>query len=93
MDFEWDEEKALTNVRKHGIDFDTAALVFLDPGRIEEYDTEHSAQEDRWMTVGLVRSTVLFVVYVERGETLRIISARKANKNEQKDYNQAQDRS
>lgn len=90
MDFEWDEEKALVNVRKHGIDFDTASLVFFDPGRIEEYDVEHSTDEDRWMTIGLVYATILFVVYTEHNKTIRIISARKADKYEQKDYNQAQ---
>lgn len=50
MDFEWDNEKALANARKHDIDFKTASLVFLDPGRLEEYDKEHSTHEDRWMS-------------------------------------------
>jgi Uncharacterized protein conserved in bacteria len=91
MDFTWDDEKAAENKHKHGIDFATASLAFFDPGRIEEYDIEHSENEDRWITVGLVRNTLLFVVFAEReGDVIRIISARKAMKNEQKAYYQAQ---
>ena len=93
MDFTWDEEKSASNERKHDIDFDTASLVFLDPGRIEEYDGVHSVYEERWLTIGFVRAGVLFVVYTERGEVIRIISARKANKDEQERYYKAQARS
>ncbi len=94
MDFTWDDEKTAANERKHDIDFETASLVFLDPGRIEDYDAAHSIHEDRWVTVGFVEPMLLFVVYAEyNDDVIRIISARKAKKNEQKTYYKAQARS
>lgn len=93
MTFDWDDEKAIVNERKHHIDFQTAARVFLDPNRLEDYDMEHGGDEDRWITVGLVDSRILMVVYAERRETIRLISARKATKNEQKAYRKIQTRS
>ncbi len=86
MKFEWDEEKALANEQKHGVSFKTAVRVFLDPNRREGYDREHGEDEDRWFTIGLVESRLLMVVYAERDAAVRIISARKATKNEQKAY-------
>lgn len=93
MNFEWDEEKALANERKHHIDFMTAVRVFLDPNRLEDYDREHAGDEDRWITIGLAESRILMVVYTERREAVRLISARKATKNEQKAYRKIQARS
>ena len=61
MTFEWDEEKNKLNQRKHGIDFETAMLVFNDLQRIEIYDMEHSISEDRYNIIGMVHD-VLFVV-------------------------------
>ncbi len=75
MHFEWDYQKEIVNIRKHGIDFQTAALVFRDPNRIEFYDEAHSEEEDRYNTIGMAHN-VLFVVYTERREYTRIISAR-----------------
>lgn len=93
MEFEWDDEKAFVNEQKHGIDFKTASRVFLDPNRLEDYDPEHGGgDEDRWITIGLVESRFLMVVYTERRESIRIISARKATKNEQKAYREIQAR-
>ncbi len=90
MHFTWDDEKAAANERKHGIDFATASRVFFDPGRIEDYDVAHSENEDRWVTVRRAKTLLLFVVYAERhGDVIRIISARKAKKNEQKAYYKA----
>jgi uncharacterized DUF497 family protein len=86
MNFIWDEKKAARNKQKHKVDFPTATMVFLDPGRIEEYDGVHSVHEERWLTIGLVQEGVLFVVYTERDDVTRIISARKANKDEQEKY-------
>ena len=85
MQFEWDEEKAAANLRKHGVDFRDAVAVFDDVFRIEWYDAEHSEEEDRYNTIGLVRD-VLFVVYTERGVRTRIISARKATPRERSAY-------
>ena len=85
MKFEWDENKNTINKQKHGLDFETAALVFNDERRIEIYDVEHSTEEDRYNTIGLVKD-VLFVVYTERREKIRLISARLATPTERSIY-------
>ncbi len=85
MLFEWDEEKAAVNLKKHKVDFDDAMHVFEDIYRIEYYDEAHSIDEDRYNTIGMVRD-VLFVVYTERREYIRIISARRANQKEKRQY-------
>ena len=79
--FEWDEEKAAANLKKHHIGFDEAMHVFDDVNRKEYYDVSHSDEEDRYFTIGMVRD-ILFVVYTDRSEVIRIISARKANEKE-----------
>jgi uncharacterized DUF497 family protein len=85
MEFEWDEEKAQTNLKKHGVLFETAAKVFLDDNRIEIYDEANSIEEDRYITIGLA-GDILFVVYTERGTKIRLISARLANARERRVY-------
>lgn len=85
LEFEWDEEKAKINLKKHGIPFETAAKVFLDDNRIEIYDEVHSIEEDRYITIGLA-GDVLFVVYTERHLKIRLISARLATARERKAY-------
>ena len=85
MKFEWDEEKNRINKLKHGIDFNIAIHVFDDENRIEIYDIEHSTDEDRYNTIGLVHD-ILFVVYTERRDRLRIISARLATERERRLY-------
>ena len=85
LEFEWDENKAAANWKKHGISFFRAARVFEDENRKEYYDIAHSDDEDRYITIGLA-DDVLFVVYVERREKVRIISARYANRQERKLY-------
>ena len=77
MRFEWDEDKNQRNFEKHGIDFETAMLVFNDMQRIEIYDFEHSTEEDRYNTIGMVND-VLFVVYTERKDNIRLISAERS---------------
>ena len=72
-----DEEKNQLNIKKHRIDFETAMLVFNDLQRIEIYDVEHSINENRYNTIGMVHD-VLFVVYTEQKENIRLISARPA---------------
>ena len=90
--FVWDEEKNRSNIKKHGVDFKTAALVFHDDLRLEYPDPDHSEEEARYRTIGLVHD-VLTVVYCDRensitGETdIRIISARLATKLERNAYN------
>ncbi|MCL2319467.1 MAG: BrnT family toxin [Treponema sp.] len=86
MIFEWDPDKDRVNRKIHGISFSTAKFVFNDIERWERYDSSHSENEDRWQTLGLV-DTVLFVVYTEQKEKIRIISARIADENERRIYN------
>lgn len=88
MKFEWDEEKDKINRQKHGVSFGLASRVFADPKRLEKYDSVHSSIEDRWITVGMVWPNILFVVFTikEDNGTYRIISARKANANEKREY-------
>ena len=85
MVFEWDEEKNRINKEKHGISFETAAFVFDDENYIEMYDFEHSIDEDRYIAIGQV-GDVLFVVFTERKENIRLISARLATKAERRLY-------
>ena len=86
MKFEWDWEKEQINIRKHGIDFEIASHVFLDKHRVEYYDESHSAvNEDRYITIGSV-GEIIMVVYTEREDALRIISARLATKRERERY-------
>jgi len=87
-DFEWDEAKAATNYAKHGVSFGRARLVFSDPFGIAEYDDRDDYGENRFTRTGMVEGTLLFVSYTERGERIRIISARRATKHEQDDYYQ-----
>ena len=82
---EWDDNKNQINIRKHGISFETAALVFADEERIEYYDRLHSQDEDRYVVLGCVQG-VLYVVYTMRGEAARLISARLATPTERKIY-------
>ena len=85
--FQWDSDsdKAAPNWKKHKVDFEDAALVFADENRIERYDYEHSIDEDRYITIGKVEN-ILFVIYTERGEITRLISARRATAQERSDY-------
>ena len=85
LSFEWDEDKAMINRQKHGISFETAALVFEDEDRVEIFDAGHSRDEDRYITIGMA-GEILFVVYTERKEAIRLISARLANARERSLY-------
>ena len=85
MFFEWDAEKNAANIRKHGIYFDDAILVFSDENYIEYYDDAHSIDEDRYNVIGMVND-ILFVVYTERKRCIRIISARLATPKERRLY-------
>ena len=85
-DFEWDDAKNASNFAKHGVTFERARLVFSDVFAVGEYDDRRSYGEDRFALTGMVEGTLLFVVYAERDERVRIISARRATKSEQDDY-------
>ena len=82
---EWDENKNRINIQKHGISFETAALVFADEERIEYYHKLHSETEDRYVVLGCVYG-VLYVVYTMRDEAARLISARMATQTEKRIY-------
>ena len=90
--FEWNPAKAETNRRKHGVSFEDAAGLFLDPLAISEPDDEHSEAEERWVTIGRDgRGRVLVLVHTFRessakGRKIRIISVRKATKREVRQY-------
>ena len=83
--FTWDDEKSRINFQKHGVRFETAAKVFKDENRKVRLDIEHSTDEERWQTIGMV-DNILFVVYTERKESTRLIMARKAEPSERSAY-------
>lgn len=89
MKFSWDARKSKQNIKKHKVSFEEAAMVFLDENAIEFFDPEHSSQEDRYLMMGISdRLRILVVSYCLRKENseIRIISARRATKNEQRFY-------
>lgn len=82
MSYEWDEQKRLLNVKKHGIDFNDVPAIF-DGDTVIIPDERFDYGENRFIVLGILKSMVVVVVYTERSENIRIISARKATKNEQ----------
>jgi uncharacterized DUF497 family protein len=84
--FEWDEAKSASNLRKHGIDFDDAMRVFLDPRRLIAEDQRFPYGERRLQVLGSVDGRILFVACTWRGGVCRLISARKANARERRRY-------
>jgi uncharacterized DUF497 family protein len=88
MRFEWDSVKATTNLKKHQVSFDEAQTVFYDDFAVQFFDEEHSANEERFIMLGMSSSARLLVVcHCERtGDVVRIISARKATRSEAKFY-------
>ena len=85
--FDWDPRKARRNLRKHGIDFEEASTVFADTLSITIPDPDPSEAEERWVTMGLSnRQRLLVVVHTEEEETIRIISARTADRLERRKY-------
>ena len=87
MHFEWDFAKGAKSFRKHRISFEEAASVFYDPLAVTGADPDHSEAEDRLITFGVSSAGRLLVVsHIERGETIRIISARRATPHERRIY-------
>ena len=87
--FEWDTAKALINLKKHSVSFEEAKTVFFDDFAVQFFDQENSDNEDRFLMLGISNETnLLLICHCERddGNTIRIISARKATKNESKYY-------
>jgi len=87
MQFEWDPKKSRANLRKHGVSFEEASTVFFDDLSLTGNDPDHSLDEDRFVTFGLSSmGRLLVVAYTERGEHIRIISARLVTGSERKLY-------
>ena len=87
MEFEWDINKAVSNLLKHGVSFDEACTVFEDTLYVDFYDPDHSYDEHRYIIVGQsAQNRLLIVSYTERDHVIRLISARKATRKERKTY-------
>jgi uncharacterized protein len=86
QEFEWDNSKAVANWQRHGVTFQHAIKAFNDPFAVERIDERKNYGEERVNLIGMCEDTILHVTYTERGERIRIISARRAEKHEQKDY-------
>ena len=88
--FEWDDAKAQSNLAKHSVSFEVAYRVFHDVFALDRLDLDSGSREIRYVITGMVHGVLLTVVYTERGERIRIISARRATKHEQTEYYRSQ---
>ena len=89
MEFEWDTRKAARNIANHGIPFEYAARIFLDSHRIDIKDERRDYNEERRLTLGKIEGRLFVAAYTPRGKLIRLISARKANEREQRQYDEA----
>ena len=91
MKFEWDSQKAASNLKKNGVSFHEAASVLGDPLSITYHDPDHSTTEHRFITVGMSQSgRVLMIAHTDRGNNIRIISARRTTRQERKHYEEGE---
>ncbi len=89
MEYEWDNNKVVTNLSKHGVSLEEAKTVFDDLLYVDFYDPDHSYNEHRFILLGeSIQDRLLFVSYMERNNVIRIISAREATQSERKAYEQ-----
>ncbi|MCP9494836.1 MAG: BrnT family toxin [Pyrinomonadaceae bacterium MAG19_C2-C3] len=88
MEFEWDEDKNVENIKKHGVSFEEAELAFQDENAVELFDELNSDEEIRFQIIALSPARLLFVAFTIREENIRIISARKADAKQVKIYNE-----
>ena len=86
IEFEWDDAKAAENQRKHGVSFAFAVRAFRDPYAIEWIDDREAYGEERTILLAAADGSILVVIYTERGDRIRLISARRATRNEQDRY-------
>jgi len=87
IEFEWDPDKATKNVKKHQVSFTEASTMFSDPLSMTFFDPDHSIDENRYITVGLSHlGKLLIVAHADRGDRIRIISARKTTHRERRFY-------
>ena len=89
MEFDWDPAKNASNRRKHDVDFEDAKSVFDDPAKVGWICSDPEDDEERFMIVGRLGWRLVSVVYTMRGNVLRLISARKASKDERREYDQS----
>lgn len=87
LEFEWDDAKARANARKHGVTFEQARLAFSDCHALAVLDDREDYGEERFILLGAAEGRLIYVAYAERGERIRIISARRATRHEQGIYN------
>jgi uncharacterized protein len=85
--FDWDLRKNNSNIEKHGIDFEDAVEIFYGPVILRRSDRKN---EERWVAVGSVKNRLIAVIFVRRADVVRIISARRARKNEEREYRNAE---
>jgi len=87
MKFEWDKNKAVFNISKHGVSFDEAKTVFNDPLYVDFFDPDHSHNEYRYIIIDQsLNNRLLLVAYTEKENTIRLINARELTQRERKDY-------
>ncbi len=87
LKFEWDRRKAVLNIKRHGVSFEDAATAFGDPLSVTIHDPKHSDDEDRFLLLGETQDKKLVVVaHTDRKDTIRLINARPATRQERKDY-------
>ncbi len=87
MKFEWDQDKAASNLSNHGVSFDEAKTVFNDPLYVDFFDPDHSYNEHRYIIIGQsIANRLILVAYTEREDAIRLISAREATRKERKNY-------
>jgi len=87
MKFEWDINKAITNLSKHNISFDEAQTIFEDPYYIDFYDPDYSIDEHRYIIIGYSnRQRLLMLSYTEKNDRIRLISARETTQKERQNY-------
>jgi hypothetical protein len=89
MTFEWDARKAAQNAAKHGVPFEYAARVFLDPQRLDAVDERRDYGEERRLTIGRIEGRLYVIAYTPRSGIIRLISARKANERERRQHDEA----
>ncbi|MBW4579261.1 MAG: BrnT family toxin [Tildeniella nuda ZEHNDER 1965/U140] len=87
MKFDWDENKAVSNLSKHGVRFEEAKTIFDDPLYVDFYDPDHSDEEERYLMIGeSSQGRLLIVSYTEKGDSIRLISAREVTRSEREAY-------
>lgn len=86
MDFEWDQAKSDACLKERGFDFFYVLRAFMDPDRVVHQDTRHSYGEERYQLMGKIEGRLFVLVYTPRRDALRIVSARKANEREVRQY-------